>query len=89
MHAFGRRMLKYPPVQNHPIAAEISDFLFKENYFDSPLPKQTHEFIEELWRKYNGEECAQGTVCDYYLFRFSLLFFSFVFLFRFSRTNKD
>ena len=55
MHTFGRRMLNYPSVKSHPIFAEIEKFLFKENYFDVPLPKATEYFLKDVWHKYNGD----------------------------------
>jgi hypothetical protein len=61
MHTFGRRLLHYPPIKNHPIYAELSSFLLKQNYFDFPLPKATHFFLEDLWHKYNGETCIRDT----------------------------
>ena len=63
MHTFGRRLLHYPPVRNHVVYDEIAAFLLKENYFEFPLPKATLYFLDEVWRKHNGDKCIAGMWC--------------------------
>jgi len=65
MHTFGRRLLRFPSVKEHPIYQDITNFLFKQNYFEFPLPKATHFFLEDLWHKYNGESCIRDKFVDF------------------------
>jgi hypothetical protein len=44
-----------------PIVGEIKEFLFRPNYFETPLPLETMEFLKKIYENYDGSTCVKQT----------------------------